>query len=264
MRLRPLFILKHPRLILYSIKHPNLSDIRKMANVITSEERKKELAIIKKEITDKDQKTFTFRGEEYQYFYGDYNEAWSSERTVEIPIIWKSVREMRDRKILEVGNVLSHYFTISHDVVDKYEVWPGVINEDILTFNSRHRYDLIVSISTLEHIGFSIKRGVSDPHGFQNAISKLISLLKPTGRILFSVPLGYNPFLDNYIPTLAKFSKLTFMRRVSYDNRWCECTYEEAIKCKYGGFKIRRSTMPPYPRANAIIIGEISNAKSGL
>ena len=25
------------------------------------------------------------------------------------------------KKILEVGNVLSHYFRINHDVVDKYE-----------------------------------------------------------------------------------------------------------------------------------------------
>jgi len=55
---------------------------------------------------------------------------------------------------IEVGNVLFHYFDISHEVVDKYEKAPGVTSENILDFRPERRYDLIVYISILEHVGF--------------------------------------------------------------------------------------------------------------
>lgn len=56
--------------------------------------------------------------------------------------------------MLEVGDVLSHYFPIHHDVVDKYQVAPGVINQDIAEFIPPERYDLILSISTPEDVGW--------------------------------------------------------------------------------------------------------------
>ena len=59
------------------------------------------------------------------------------------------------RNILEVGNVLSHYFRVHHDVIDKYEKTNGVINIDAVDFDPPKRYDLIVTISTLEHVGWN-------------------------------------------------------------------------------------------------------------
>ena len=56
--------------------------------------------------------------------------------------------------MLEVGNVLSHYQRVCHDIVDKYEAREGVINEDVVSFDPGRRYALIVSISTLEHVGW--------------------------------------------------------------------------------------------------------------
>jgi hypothetical protein len=38
-------------------------------------------------------------------------------------------------------------------VLDKYEQAPGVINEDVVSFSPPQKYDLIVSVSTLEHVG---------------------------------------------------------------------------------------------------------------
>ena len=58
------------------------------------------------------------------------------------------------KNIFEVGSVLSHYFPINHDVLDKYEKGHGVINQDVVDFKPHNKYDLIVSISTLEHVGF--------------------------------------------------------------------------------------------------------------
>jgi hypothetical protein len=228
-----------------------------MANRINSQERMMMLETIKGYSVNKRAKTFFLDGKEYQYFYHDYNKTWSSERTVEIPIVWEKVSQIEAGRVLEVGNVLSHYFSIKHDVVDKYERERMVINDDILTFIPKKKYDLIVSISTLEHIGWSIKRGLEDPLGFEKAVKKLIFMLNAGGELLFTIPLGYNPFVDTHIHALREMGKVLFMKRTSYDNMWMECTYEEAIKCKYGGFRIKHTLKPPFPRANAIMIASI-------
>src|SRR5262245_12270711 len=60
---------------------------------------------------------FVVDGERYYYFYHRYNMTWENERCVEIPLIQKEMVNIKDADILEVGNVLSHYFSIEHDVV---------------------------------------------------------------------------------------------------------------------------------------------------
>jgi len=73
---------------------------------------------------------FSFNGKWYYYFHNRYNFTWADERTVEVPIVWDIVRAHRGKRILEVGNVLSHYFPVKHAVLDKYEKFKGVMNED--------------------------------------------------------------------------------------------------------------------------------------
>ena len=99
-------------------------------------------------------KTFQFDGQEYEYLYHPYNRTWKNERGVEIPIFRELLFKHEGKRVLEVGNVLSHYFPIHHEVVDKYEVAPGVINRDIVEFVPQDKFDLIISISTLEHVGW--------------------------------------------------------------------------------------------------------------
>jgi len=65
-------------------------------------------------------RTFTFNGKEYKYFIHTYNPTWRKERSVEIPIIKEIVRKFKGKEILEVGNVLSHYYPVNHDILDKY------------------------------------------------------------------------------------------------------------------------------------------------
>jgi len=98
--------------------------------------------------------TFAFNGRTYSYLYHFCNKTWKNERGVEIPIFRDILLRHQTARILEVGNVLSHYVPIHHDVVDKYEVAPGVINQDIVEFAPTARYDLILNISTLEHVGW--------------------------------------------------------------------------------------------------------------
>jgi hypothetical protein len=50
--------------------------------------------------------------------------------------------------------VLSYYFKVDHDILDKYEIIDGVINEDVVDFNPLKRYDLIISILSLPSVGW--------------------------------------------------------------------------------------------------------------
>jgi hypothetical protein len=69
-------------------------------------------------------KTFVFNGRTYPYLYHVCNKTWKNERGVEIPIFREMLLHHQNARILEVGNVLSHYFPVHHDVVDKHEVAP--------------------------------------------------------------------------------------------------------------------------------------------
>ena len=77
-----------------------------------------------------------------------------NERSIEVPIVMEIVNQNKGKRILEIGNVLSNYYKVSHDIVDKYEKAPNVINQDVVDFKTNEKYDLIVSISTLEHVGW--------------------------------------------------------------------------------------------------------------
>jgi hypothetical protein len=198
-------------------------------------------------------KHFIFNYQPYRYFYHHYNHTSDNERTVEVPIITNELKKYPPSKILEVGNVLNHYQKYSHLVIDKYEQWPGVINQDVVTFHPRQRFDLIISISTLEHVGFDEPK--KEPKKVVLAINNLITLLKPEGKLVFTVPIGSNPELDRYI-NLNQLS-LTgkyFMKRINEKNQWIMCPQHEALRKKYG---------QRYPYANAIMIGEYQKVKPG-
>jgi hypothetical protein len=204
--------------------------------------------------------TFVLGGETYQYFYDDYNLTWCNERTVEIPIIWRAVCENEGRKVLEVGNVLSHYFPTDHLVVDKYERDSRVLNEDIVEFSSEEKFDLIVSISTLEHVGWDEKP--KDPAKILKALQRLKAMLAEDGEIRLTLSWGWSPYLDRMI--LERSLGLTttfFMRRISFDNLWEECDMAQLRKAVYRhSYPDNSQDFPPYPHANAIVIGTISKS----
>lgn len=195
----------------------------------------------------KSSRQFEFDGKEYQYFCSIYNTTWMNERAVEVPIIEEVVRNSKDKSILEVGNVLSHYFPMNHDVLDKYENIPGVINQDIIDFSPNKKYDLIVSISTLEHVGWD--ETLREPDKILRALNNLNKTLANGGMMIFTTPIGFNSNFD----TLLKEGKLNltrayYLRRTSRDNIWEETDFENAMNTNYG---------KPYSFANAILIGVI-------
>ncbi len=195
----------------------------------------------------KPSETFVFQKQNYNYFYHWYNFTWANERAVEIPIIMNFVEAYSNKNILEVGNVLSHYFDCNHDILDKHEKSKNVMNQDIVDFQPSDKYDLIVSISTLEHVGFDDKP--KNPAKFYYAIQNLIKILKPQGKIIFTVPIGYNPEMvklkkDGEI----EFTNLLYLIKISGNNAWKEASFKEACDIKYNTYM--RS-------ANGLVIGLI-------
>ncbi len=198
-------------------------------------------------------RTFIFQNNSYKYFYHPYNVTWMSERAVEIPIIWRTVENHQGEQILEVGNVLSHYYDINHCVLDKHERGRGVINQDVVDFKPRRKYNLIVSISTLEHVGWdeNIKNKERDPQKIFYAIDNLKRCLAHGGKIIVTLPVGQNLNMDKLIrDRKIVFSELYFLKRISADNEWIETDFEHVANIRYD---------EPYIGANGIIIGIISD-----
>lgn len=175
--------------------------------------------------------TFTFRGNEYRYFRHVYNSAGQNMRAVEVPIVWEFVRGREWENILEIGNVLSHYRSVGWPVLDAREKRPGVINADIMAWQPEQPFDRIISISTLEHVGYGRYAHITEPGTTPaDALQRIRGWLVPCGKALLTVPIGYNQMLDEQLMSgTLPFDDVYFMRRISDRNEWVECSHSEAI-----------------------------------
>lgn len=193
--------------------------------------------------------SFVLNGEKYSYLHHDYNSASTNERTVEVPIFQKLLKGYDPDKVLELGNVMRHYVGGTHDVVDKYETAPEVINEDIVDFQSPKRYGLIISVSTLEHVGWD--ETPRDAAKIPQAIDRLRHMLAANGKLIVSLPIGYNAYLDEILRTdTLDYQKRLCLLRITETNKWREATWEEIKDATYDD---------PYPAANAVVFLEFGS-----
>jgi len=157
-------------------------------------------------------------------------------RKVEIAIAtWFLHNQDKGAKVLEVGNVLRNYgFTECRDILDKYDSSPGVINQDVVDFLPKEKYDAIISISTLEHVGWD--EAVRDSGKIPRAIKNLKeNCMLPLGTLLVTLPLGYNTYFDEYIKNGGDiFTEKYFLKRISADNKWKQVEYSEVVCSKFG------------------------------
>jgi len=171
-------------------------------------------------------KTLFFNKKEFNYKKIKFKNP--KERAVEIPIAFDFLPALnKPASVLEVGNVLSHYENhlsetlgiASRRIVDKLEVEVGVDNEDLMNLPFEKKYDAIVSLSTVEHIGQ--KGDPSGGYGEQaenrdleaplKAIAKIYDLLAADGKALITVLFGklvdgewYIQFSKEYLYLLGK------------------------------------------------------------
>ena len=81
------------------------------------------------------------------------------------------------------------------------------------------------------------------------AIESLKKLLNTNGKIIITVPIGYNPNLDNLLKSgKIKFDERLCLKRVSKDNRWIETDWTGIENLKFNH---------PFPFANGLLIGVI-------
>lgn len=191
-------------------------------------------------------KRFTLFGVEVPFAYHLYSQTWRNERSIEIAVAHEFLKHRAAGRMLELGNVLGHFGYVGHDVIDRYENVEGIINEDMIGWQAAEPYDTVVSISTLEHVRFD-EELLKDPHGPSLALDSLKATVKPGGRLLVTVPLGYNDGLDEDIKSgRFSFERQAYYRRVSKDNDWREVSQEEGLSCRYAS---------QYEAANAILVG---------
>lgn len=191
------------------------------------------------------ERTFELGGRTYRYAYHLYGQTWRTERAVELPFVHGLVMSDPTARVLEVGNVLRHFYPVEHDVVDKYERSPGVLNVDVVDLHPEQPYDLIVCISTLEHVGWD--ESPRDAEKPLRAIEHLASLLRPGGKLVYTVPLGYNHSLDEHLRAgRVAFTQRYCLKRVSRQNTWREVEWPEIAHAAYGR---------PFTNANGVVIG---------
>jgi len=192
--------------------------------------------------------TFAYEGRPLTYHVDGGNKPFDNERAVELAVAKLALDAHDDHAtVIEVGNVLSHYFPKTHSVLDKFEHHKAVDwNEDVLEFQPPFAPSLIVSVSTLEHVGHAERP--RDPTGFGRAVARLLAWLRPGGELLVTVPLGYNPSVLELLEDPAQpFDEITVMKRVSTENEWIETTLADVREAAYGR---------PFPGANAIVIAK--------
>ncbi len=192
---------------------------------------------------------FILDGKRYNYFYHSHGSCFN-ERCVEIPICLDLLKKYDYNDVLEVGNVIGMYMPVYHQVLDKYDKSIGVINEDVVSFNSCRHYKLIFSISTLEHVGFDEwkDKKFSNTNKVIRSVNNLKRLLGDDGgKLVVTMPLGFRESLDEFIyDNLFDFSSCFFMKRISHSNRWVQME-----KNKIDGIRFNS----PFPKAHGLFIG---------
>ncbi|AKD24655.1 hypothetical protein CL55_00003220 [Polynucleobacter duraquae] len=192
------------------------------------------------------EKHFTFDGVRLEYFYHLYNKTYENERIIEIPIISHLINKYNLIEYCELGNVVWNYGIRGHMVIDKYDLSSSVLKEDIATYKPSKKIANMISISTLEHVGWDEGERGYDKVGqaFNNIMNNVII---QGGYFIYTFPVGYNPFLDNYIlKNKNLFKKLFFMKRISIDNVWVETNLEDCMNTKFDS---------PFINANGLVIG---------
>lgn len=152
----------------------------------------------------------------------------NSERIVVVSIIMEKIIHDSSMKCLEDLDTINNYYSFPHDIVDKYEMSNLVINLDIVEFNPKEKYDTILSIFTVEHIGFyetEINRGKTTL-----AKNKMLNLLTSHGSLIITVLLGYNPEIDDLILNNSFNFHILFLERYSKFNKRIDTSKDLALQ----------------------------------
>ncbi len=114
-----------------------------------------------------------------------------SERAVEIPVVMRKAGEIKGR-VLEVGDVTGSFLVKSqHLDSDYYTLIDWSVNGlDVLDCFLSLNYSLVISISTLEHIGLGHYQDPNLDRADLIAAERLYESTLPGGKIIVTLPVG--------------------------------------------------------------------------
>jgi hypothetical protein len=166
--------------------------------------------------------------------------SWRSERALEIALGIRAVAGYSATDVLEVGNVLPLAGILGHTVVDKYEAGSAVLNVDIVDYAPGRLYKLVVSLSTLEHVGWD-----EEPRDPAKAGVALDTVGRLGESLLITIPVGYHreferEFLDGPFDSVVLFVKTS---RIA---RWERRPLSDLMAVHYGR---------PFALGNGVLIG---------
>lgn len=125
-----------------------------------------------------------------------------SEQIVEYPMVMRHLRPT-DKTILDFGgyesvlplqlSALGHQVTVLDQRRYPFQ-HPNltVICRDLFdpAFKLEQQYDVVLSISTVEHLGLGGYKDIQQPDADSRGVAVLWSLVRPGGRLMISVPAG--------------------------------------------------------------------------
>ncbi len=101
-------------------------------------------------------------------------------------------------EILDIGSyrqwligVMSHFHVHTLDVRERASSLSNetILTEDIASYDGLKKFDLVTSLSSIEHIGLGRYGDSVDFDGDKKAIEKIANLLRQDGNFVFSVPM---------------------------------------------------------------------------
>jgi multidrug resistance efflux pump len=230
------------------------------------------------------QRQFSLKGKDLYYNRIRYNNP--TERTVEVPIAFDFLANLDKKdRILEVGNVLAYYENVLSEytgilrrkIVDKFENELGVDNEDLMNLGSEEKFDAIVCISTVEHIGQQEEPSGTYGEHIENrdmeaplkAIAKIYDLLDIGGKALITVPFGtltdgdwYIQFSGQYLAQLKKYGvpkeaiSTNFLKQIDRNPIWDKA---QMLWAEVDGIEVSDAEYNyPFSYSNAIAVIELT------
>lgn len=159
-------------------------------------------------------KTFIYKGKEYEYVDLPHNTTRLNERSVELSLM-RIFLEKFD-SLTEIGAVSPYYFeTYTHEVFDLTDNHPRSKKKDARKIDIKGRN--VLSVSTVEHFG-------------RGTVKYIKKIIETCPNYLITFPLGYSE--DKELDAWALTNKVRFIGR-TYGYEWGEKTVED-LNIKYG------------------------------
>jgi len=148
-----------------------------------------------------------------------YNNPDKNERAVELALAFYFCKKTPE--IVELGAVLPYYINATHSVYDLHDPYKNCIRINLENLNKYSLVDKnVVSISTLEHVGFDnyANQAIRQPTAnWANGIKIFEKIQQEAKSYLITLPIGYNSGLDE---ECKKLPNAILLKRINEDNDW--------------------------------------------